>query len=82
MSERASRGSKIPAAARLEDLPTVLDATQAMAILQVSRSTLRRYTKEGLIRRLRYAQRHLYYKAEVERFLRDQTGAKTEEAAS
>lgn len=68
-------GSSRITPARIEHLPTVLDADQAANVLRISREAVCRLANEGRIHRLDYSKRDfLFWSEEIERFLADQSG--------
>ena len=60
-------------AARLEELPTVLDEAQARAVLRCGEKKLRQLLQSGRLRRLAYSQAILIDAREIRRFLRQET---------
>lgn len=65
--------SATPEAARLEDMPTVLDAVQARAVLRCGEKKLHLLLQSGRLRRLAYSQTILIDSREIRRFLREET---------
>lgn len=69
------KGSKRITPAKLEELPTVLDADQVADVLRISREAVCRLANEGKLRRLSYSRREfLFWRDEIERFLADSSG--------
>lgn len=61
--------SQADKALNLCDLPSVLDTSQAAAVLRVDIKTVRFWTTIGLLRRLRYTRRFRYDQRELLRFM-------------
>lgn len=66
----------VQSAARLEDLPSVLGTAELCRVLRTTRYRVRMLTASGQLRRLAYQPHKIQVaKAEVRRFLREQTDA-------
>ncbi len=61
------------APARIQELPTVLDAEQVADVLRIGVERVRKLTQEGALRRLSYSRIYLYDYREVLRFLKEST---------
>jgi hypothetical protein len=61
-------------APRLEELPSVLDASETRAVLRIGESKLRELLAAGRLQRLAYSATILIDSREIRRFLRDETG--------
>jgi len=68
------KGSKRIEPARLEDLPTVLDADEVANVLRISRERVCELVNSGRLRRLEYSKRAvLIWADELRRFLADES---------
>lgn len=69
------KGSKRIEPARLDDLPTVLDADEVANVLRISREAVCRLANEGELHRLTYSRREfLFWSEEIVRFLAGSSG--------